>query len=51
MGMETRGIEDDDNLTSKLDSPLNAYGWSKLLFDKWVLKESKLERDLQFGQD
>ena len=37
-----KGYSDDDNLTSKL-SPLNAYGWSKLLFDKWVLKESKLE--------
>ena len=41
-GNGDKGYSDDDNLTSKL-SPLNAYGWSKLLFDKWVLKESKLE--------
>ena len=40
-GNGDKGYSDNDNLTSKL-SPLNAYGWSKLLFDKWVLKECKL---------
>jgi ADP-L-glycero-D-manno-heptose 6-epimerase len=31
------GFDDSDALTGRLQ-PLNAYGWSKLNFDKWVLE-------------
>ena len=41
-GNGENGYNDSDELTQKLN-PLNAYGWSKLLFDKWVLKENKLK--------
>ena len=43
-GNGEKGYSDIDSLNSKL-SPLNAYGWSKLIFDKWVLKESRLNNE------
>lgn len=34
------GFSDDESLISKL-KPLNAYGWSKHLFDLWVLEQTE----------
>ncbi|MBP9838660.1 MAG: ADP-glyceromanno-heptose 6-epimerase [Proteobacteria bacterium] len=41
-GDGSQGFNDDDNLNPKL-SPLNVYGYSKLLFDLWALKSGAIK--------
>lgn len=41
------GYSDEDNLTEKL-MPLNMYGYSKLIFDKWVIDNKLTEKFVGF---
>jgi ADP-L-glycero-D-manno-heptose 6-epimerase len=40
-GLGTKGFKDDPETTHQLE-PINPYGWSKQLFDQWVLKQKNV---------